>query len=112
MQYLSIFTPDAKTGGQPPANDHMAAMGKLIEEMTKNGTLVTTGALHPMSKGGAIVRSEAGKFTVTDGPFAESKELIVGFAILNYESREAAIEGSKQFLKVAGSGVTELRQII
>lgn len=112
MKYLSIFTPDAKTSGQPPANDHMAAMGKLIEEWTKNGTLITTGALRPISEGGFSVRSEAGKFTVTDGPFAESKELIVGFAILNYESRDAAIEGVKQFLSVAGGGVTELRQIM
>ena len=112
MKYLSIFTPDAETSGQPPSNERMAEMGALIEEWTKNGTLVNTGALHPISHGGFSVRSEAGKFTVTDGPFAESKELIVGFAILNYESREAAIEGVKQFLKVAGAGVSELRQIM
>ena len=61
---------------------------------------------------GAQVRSANGRITVLDGPFAESKELVAGFAILQYASQEAAIEGIKRFMEIAGDGESDLRQII
>jgi hypothetical protein len=60
---------------------------------------------------GARVRLSAGKFTVTDGPFTEAKEIIGGFALIRVKSKEEAIEYTKNFLKVAGDGETEIRQI-
>ena len=112
MRFLSIYTPDATTTAQPPSEQKMAAMGKLIEEMTKAGTLITTGGLLPLSQGGVQVRATNGASTVMDGPFTESKELICGFAILRYATQAEAIEGTRHFLAIAGDGKCELRQII
>ena len=83
-------------------------MGTFIEEMTKSGALLATEGCQPSSKG-ARVRLSKGKLTVTDGPFAETKELIGGFAIIQANSKEEAIELTKRFLKVAGDGESEIR---
>jgi hypothetical protein len=88
----------------------MAKMGKLIEEWTKSGRLLATEGCLPSAKG-ARVRLSGGKFTVTDGPFTESKELVGGFALIQANSKEEAIESTKQFLEVAGDGETEIRQV-
>jgi hypothetical protein len=87
----------------------MEQMGRLVEDMMKAGTLITTGGLIP---GSFRVNSSGGKITVTDGPFAEAKEFVGGFAILEAKSKEDVIEMSKRFLKVAGDGESELRQIM
>ena len=60
---------------------------------------------------GARVRNIGGKYTVSDGPFTESKEIVGGFALIQAESKAAAIEFTKRFLKVAGDGETEIRQL-
>jgi hypothetical protein len=85
-------------------------MGNLIEEMTKAGVLLATEGCQPSSKG-ARVRYKNGKFTVIDGPFTESKELIAGFALFQVKSKEEAVEWTKRFLEVAGEGESEIRQI-
>jgi hypothetical protein len=108
MRFLSIYK-TAETG-VPPTTEHMAAMGELIEEMAKAGTLLATEGCLPSAKG-ARVRRSGGKVTVTDGPFTESKELIAGFALLAAESKDEAIELTKRFLEVAGDGECEIRQI-
>jgi hypothetical protein len=112
MKFLSIYIPDAKNASVPSSKEHMAEMGKLIEESTKAGVLLATGGLLPVSTAGARVRSSAGKITVTDGPYTESKEVVAGFAILQVKSKEEVIESAKRFLKVAGDGECELRQIM
>jgi hypothetical protein len=86
----------------------MAEMGAFIEELTTSGALLATEGCQPSSKG-ARVRLSKGKLTVTDGPFAETKELIGGFAIIQAKSKEEAIELTKRFLKVAGDGESEIR---
>ena len=108
MRFLSIYK-HAETN-VPPTTEEMAKMGQLIEEMTNAGTLVSTEGCLPSSKG-ARVRRSAGKLTVTDGPFTESKEVVGGFALLEAKSREEAIELTRRFLEVAGDGECELRQI-
>jgi hypothetical protein len=77
----------------------LAAVGKLSEEMTKRGVLLQSGGLLPSAKG-ARVRVSGGKMTVTDGPFAETKELIGGFAILEAASKEEAIRLGKEFMQL------------
>ena len=109
MKFLGLYRPAAPEG-TPPSQDNMAKMGKLIEEMTKAGVLLATEGCMPSSKG-ARVRYSGGKFTVTDGPFAETKELIAGFALFEVKSKEEAIEWSQRFLEVAGEGENEIRQI-
>jgi hypothetical protein len=88
----------------------MTRMGKLVEEGMKAGWLVATEGCLP-SVLGARIRLSGGKRTVTDGPFTEAKELVGGFAILQTNSKEEAIELAKQFLPVAGEGECELRQL-
>lgn len=112
MKFLSIWTPDPKTANVPPTPEFMAEMGKLVENAMKSGEVLLTGGLLPASKGGARVRSTGGKITVIDGPFTESKELIAGFAILQAKSKEDAIESAKRFVKLAGDGESEIRQIM
>ena len=100
MRFMMIVKADPSyEAGRPPDPAMMAAIGKLSEEMTNAGVLVQSGGLLPSSKG-ARVRASEGKLTVTDGPFAETKEIIGGFAILEAASKEEAIRLGKQFMQV------------
>jgi hypothetical protein len=108
MKFLSIYkTVERNT---PPSQEEMASMGKLIEEGMKAGWLVATEGCLPSALG-ARVRIAQGNFTVVDGPFTESKELVGGFAILRANSKEEAIQLTKHFLNTVGSGECELRQL-
>jgi hypothetical protein len=108
MKYLSIFKTVERNA--PPSQEEMAAMGKLIEEGMKAGWLLATEGCLPTALG-ARVRMNNGKLSVTDGPFAEAKEVVGGFAILQAKSKEEVIQLVKDFLKIAGDGECELRQI-
>jgi hypothetical protein len=108
MRYLSVFKNVERN--TPPSPDEMARMGKLIEEGFKAGWLLGTEGCLPTNLG-ARVRSSNGKVTVTDGPFAEAKEVVGGFAIIKAKSKAEAIQLTKDFLKVAGDGECEIRQL-
>jgi len=110
MRFLFLYKPaDPKAeSGAPPTPAEMEKMGKLVEEGFRSGRLLAAEGCHPTSKG-ARVRQAAGKVTVTDGPFTESKELVAGFAIMKLSSREEAIEEARRFLALAGDGVSEIR---
>ena len=107
MRFMILYR-SAKESDAPPSQQEIAAVGQLIEGMAKAGVLIATDGLQPSSKG-ARVRISGGKFTVTDGPFAETKELIAGFAIVRVTSKGDAIELAKRFLKVMGEGESEVR---
>jgi hypothetical protein len=77
----------------------MEAMGKFVEQKMKEGTLVDTGGLLP-TKDGFRVRLSGGKLTITDGPFAESKEVIGGWAILQGKTRAEVVELSREFMEL------------
>jgi hypothetical protein len=96
MRFMAIVkaTKDSEAGA-PPSKELLAAMGKFNEEMMKAGVLLAGEGLHPSSKG-ARVRFSKGKRTVIDGPFAETKELIAGFWLLQVRSKEEAIEWIKR----------------
>ncbi|HEX4769497.1 MAG TPA: YciI family protein [Bryobacteraceae bacterium] len=81
--------------GIMPSEKLLSAMGKYNEELMKAGVLVDLAGLQPSSKG-ARVKFSGGKTTVVDGPFAESKELIAGYWIIQAKSREEAIEWAKR----------------
>jgi hypothetical protein len=74
-------------------------MGKFIEETTKSGHFVSGAGLQP-SSAGALVRLEGGKITVMDGPFAESKEIVGGYAIMDADSREEALALARRFMEL------------
>ena len=108
MKFLSIYkTVERAT---PPTQREMEEMGKLIEAGMKAGWLVATEGCLPSALG-ARVRIAQGNFTVVDGPFTETKELVGGFAILRADSKEEAIKLTKHFLNTVGTGECELRQL-
>ena len=108
MKFLSIYKNVEQN--TPPSPEEMATMGKLVEQGFREGWLVATeGCL--TSALGARVRRDGTKISVTDGPFTESKEIVGGFAILKANSRAEAVQMAKDFLKIAGEGECELRQI-
>src|SRR6185503_9075703 len=85
--------------GAPPNPELMAAIAKLAEEASASGAMVLAGGLLPSSHG-VRIRATRGKTAVIDGPFAETKELVGGFAIFELASREEAIESGRQFMQV------------
>jgi hypothetical protein len=112
MQFLSMIWIDEKTI-KPPTEQLMADMSKLMEEMTKAGVLVDTAGLRPTAEG-VRVRLRRGKLTTTDGPFAEAKEVVGGYAILEAKSLAEAIEHTERFLQVHGDEwdiTCEVRQL-
>jgi hypothetical protein len=113
MRFMMIYKPADSTkaeAGVPPTQEEMATMGQFIGELAASGALLATDGLLPSSKGARVKLSE-GKATVTDGPFTETKELIAGFAIVQVPSMAEAIEMAKRFLKLAGDGESEIRQM-
>ena len=108
MKFISVYKTVERT--TPPSREEMDKMGKLIEEGMKAGWLLAVEGCMP-SATGARVRKSDGKTIVTDGPFAETKELIGGLAILQANSKEHAIELTKYFLGHAEDGECELRQL-
>lgn len=100
MRFLSMIRIN-ENSGLKPSEQLMTDMGKLIDEMTKAGTLLETAGLRPTAEG-VRVRLARGKLTSTDGPFAESKEVIGGYALLRAESMQEALECTKRFLRVHG----------
>jgi hypothetical protein len=107
-RFLSIYKTVERNA--PPSPEEMAKMGKLVEDGFKSGYLVATEGCLPTALG-ARIRLSQGRVSVTDGPFTESKEVVAGFAILNANSKEEAIQLTKDFLQVAGEGECEIRQI-
>jgi hypothetical protein len=108
MKFLSIYSQVERN--TPPSQEEMASMGKLIEEGMRAGWLVATDGCLPTALG-ARVRSTQSNITVVDGPFTEAKEVVGGFAILKVNSKAEAVQLVKDFLKVVGDGVCELRQL-
>jgi hypothetical protein len=94
--------------GVMPSTELLAAMGRFNEELVKAGVMLAGEGLHPSSKG-ARVNFSGGKRTVTDGPFAETKELVAGFWLWQVKSLEEAIEWLKR--APFKEGEVEIRQV-
>ena len=105
MKYFSIYTPDPKTNGTGPLTGKAREeMDRFVGEAIARGEFLSGGGFLSLRQHGAVVRRTNGESQVIDGPYAESKEVVGGFAMLQYDSREAAIEGAKRFMDVAGDG--------
>lgn len=101
MRFLSMIRIQENTG-QVPSEQLMNDMGKLIDELTRSGQLVSTAGLRPTAEG-VRVRLRRGKMSTLDGPFMETKEVIGGYAILEAQSRAEAVELTKRFLAIHGA---------
>jgi hypothetical protein len=96
MRFMMIVKANKDSeAGVMPSEELLSAMGKYNEELVKAGVLLDAAGLQASSKG-ARVRFTKGKPTVIDGPFAETKELIAGYWIIQVKSREEAIEWAKR----------------
>ena len=110
MRFLSIYK--HTEGGAPPSEEEMVKLMQLAEDSMKAGWLVSSEGCYPSSSG-ARVESAKGKVTVTDGPFAEAKEVVGGFSIIKAASLAEAIQLTKDFLAASGADdcECELRQL-
>lgn len=106
MRYLmtTLATPDAAA----PDERLYAEMGAFVEEMTAKGILLATGGLEP---GGVRMTSAGDEITLTDGPFAESKEAAAGFALIEVTTKEEALELARRFRRIVGDGVSVIQQV-
>ncbi|MCO1661167.1 hypothetical protein KDL28_39590 [Pseudonocardia sp. S2-4] len=92
--------------GEPDAAMY-TRMGAFIDELTRAGGLVATGGLDA----GTRISTTGGELTVTDGPFTETKEAIVSFALVEVGSREEAIELTRRFHGIVGGGESMMYQV-
>jgi hypothetical protein len=110
MRFMVIVkaNEDSENGVLPTAEE-LAAMGDYNEQLVKAGVMLAGDGLYPSSKGARVAFDSSGATTVTDGPFAETKELIAGFWIWELPSLEEAVE----WLKKAPfrTGEVEIRQV-
>jgi hypothetical protein len=109
MRFISIFTHEPTN--RPPTEAEMANMGKLIEEGMKAGWLIATEGVNFSTTGVRVHKSSAGKITVIDGPFAETKEVLGGYALLKAATRNEVVELTRGFLNVVGQGTCEIYQL-
>jgi len=110
MRFMVLVKADKNSeAGVLPSKELLAAMGQLNEEMAKAGVLLAGEGLQPSSKG-ARVSFSGRKRLVTNGPFAETKELIAGFWMIQVKSKDEAIEWVKR-VPFADGEVVEVRQV-
>jgi len=103
---IGLATKESEAGS-PPKPEAYAAMGKYNDDLVKAGVLLAAEGLTPSSKG-ARVKFSGDKRIVTDGPFAEAKEVIAGFTIIKVNSLEEAIEWVKRAPNVSPNGEAEV----
>ena len=115
MQFMMMVRHSENNSGPPP-KEFMDAMAKLGEDAVKAGTMIASGGLAPTAKS-TRVRLSQGKLSTVDGPFTEAKEVVGGYAVLEYASRDEAIEGALHFMELhkqywpGWEGETEVRQV-
>lgn len=110
MRYLSLFTPNQEDMGAPPTPEHMQRMNAMMEEMTKAGKLLATGALKFAAKDSINITLKGGQFKV-DESAANDWRTSMGYALLEGETKEDIIASTKHFLDVCGGGTCELIEI-
>jgi len=100
MRYMTIVkgSENLEASGPPPVA-LFEEIGRLMDEAVKSGRMVSFGGLKPTSSG-ARVRLTNGKIVTTDGPFTEAKEVIGGFSIFNFASKEEALEEARKFMEL------------
>jgi hypothetical protein len=110
MKFFGYTLGDPKTPADPPDQEMYDRMSGFIEEATKAGVLLATGGLAPVNEGIKVSYVD-GKYTVLDGPFTEAKELVGGWALMECRDKDEAVEWTKRFLGIVGSGQTTIREV-
>jgi hypothetical protein len=110
MKFLCLSTDDPEKLRVPPTPEQLAAIGAFMVEAAQSGNIFLTGGVRP-SEASIRIAYEDGKPSVTDGPYAEAKELVAGFAIIDVESRDEAIHWVTRFAEAAGVARMEIREL-
>ena len=96
-------------GGQsPPDQQLFADMAVFVDELTRAGVVVATGGL---DLNGTHIVASGGRTTFTDGPYADSKETVVSFAVVDVETKEEVLEISRRFFEIIKDGQGDIRQV-
>ena len=111
MRFMGLLKADKDSdAARPPSNELLEKMGKFMAEATEDGVLLTCDGLPP-SPQGARVKLSAGKVTVTDGPFTETKGQLAPCAMFEVDSMMEAVQWIASFLKALGEGECEIRPL-
>jgi len=110
MRFMMLMIPNIKDEKWMPSAADVAAMSKYNQELNKAGALLSLDGLHPPSKGARVSFGAGGKNTVVDGPFAEAKEVVGGYWIIQVKSKEEAVAWARRCPGSEGN-VVEVRQI-
>jgi hypothetical protein len=114
MRFMMLVKSAENSG--PPPKELMDAIAKLAQETSNAGTMIETGGLAPSAMS-TRVRLSGGNITAIDGPFAETRELVGGYAVFEFSSKQEAIESTLRFMELhkkhwpGWEGETEIRQI-
>lgn len=114
MRFMTLVKSAENSG--PPPQELMQAIAKLSEEAAKDGTMLEAGGLAPTAMSNRV-RLSKGKVTVVDGPFAETKEVVGGYAIFDVDSKQEMIDATVQFMELhrehwpGWEGETEIREV-
>ncbi|MGB6985203.1 MAG: YciI family protein [Candidatus Aquilonibacter sp.] len=111
MRFLSIYTFDPSQWSGEPDAATIAKMGALISDMTAAGTLIDTGGRTPTGVSLRTTSTGGSPIAVTDGPFAESKEVVGGYAVLDVRDRAHLLEVAQRFLDCSGGGTCTMYQL-
>ena len=109
MRLISVFT--HKTTNRLPTEDEMASMHKLIVAGMEAGWLLECEGVTFGTTGVRVRKAASGEITVTDGPFAETKEILGGYALLKVASREEAVEHTRRLLEHVREGTWETYEL-
>jgi len=112
MRYLMIHSIDeSRPEAWNPSQEFQEAMGALMSEYAESGVLLAAEGVS-QSKDGAILRKTGdGRVSVTDGPFSEAREVIGGFALVNVDSKEQALELARRFASLFEEVSVEVRRV-
>lgn len=112
MRYLLIHKLDeTKPEAWNPSPEFIDAMGAFMTECAESGVLLAAEGVHQSSEG-AVIRKNAAGTAVTDGPFTEAREVIGGFAVLQVDSRDQAIELGERFASLFDEVSVEVRRVM
>ena len=111
MRYMLMhYSTEEMEAGVPPTPEVLAELGQFMGEVAESGVFLAGEGVRPSSLGARLV-VEDGTMRVIDGPFAEAKELIAGFAILDVKTRDEAVEYAKRFAKIIGVEKIDIRLV-
>ncbi len=113
MRFMMFMYPGISEEEWQPSAEDVAAMSRYNEELRKAGMLLALDGLHPPGEGARVGFDSDGKATVTDGPFAEAKEMLAGIYLVDVPSRERAVEIATQIPEVqGGAAAVEVRPVM